>query len=518
MIPRIALHIIIILFTVNSLQAQLDLSTTRTDRMYDVGEEMNFILTNPIDTVVEYDIIFGIRTSPIESGKVNLKAGVPTYIPFTLHEPGVAMLATRDTSAMNVEYVGASFAPFNIGIYEECPADFDSFWATQKTELAAIPIDPELTLIDSTEQYKSYKINLATIDNRRVYGFITIPIKAGPHPAILTLPPAGNGVGVAEFEPSFTQNYDAISMSISIHNADPDEVDPNAGFPDNPNIREEYFYKTAILAGVRAVDYIFSRSDFDGQTMVVTGNSQGGGLTLCVTGIDQRISLISVANPAFCEHAAFKYSRASGFPYYNVIAAFNNPENIDEAVYQASMYYDAKYFTQRIKVPCLVVSGYKDNVCPSSSVFAAINQLHAPKVFAHATRLGHEAPDQYWTGRVNFYVKHLPAFANSTIGIYRDTDYFVDVGPNTSGSINQAISITGATFFNDIPNTTWPVKWDLVSGPGSAQFSNASQRTTTVLFDQAGTYILRFTADSDDFLATEGTLISVQDYLEVTID
>ncbi len=518
MIPRIVLNILIILVACNSLQAQLNLSTTRSDRMYDVGEEMNFILTNPVDTIVEYDIIFGTRTSPIESGKVNLKASIPTYIPFTLREPGVVMLATRDTNPLNVDYIGVSFAPFNIGIYEECPADFDSFWAAQKAQLNSIPIDPELTLIETTPQYIGYRINLASIDNRRVYGYLTVPIKAGPYPAVLTLPPAGDNAGIAEPVPIFSQNYDAISMSISIHNVEPDEVDPNSGFPNNPSVREEYFYRSAILAAVRSVDYIFSRPDFDGQSMAVTGNSQGGGLTLALAGIDDRVSVISVANPAFCEHAAFKYSRASGFPYFNIIAAVSNPENIDEDVFEASKYYDAKYFAQRINVPCLVTSGYKDVICPSSSVFAAINQLYEPKVFVHATGIGHDAPSEYTDGRYNFYIKHLPAFANSTIGIFMGTGYTADAGLDTSGSINQSITITGTAFFDDIPNTNWPAKWDLVSGPGVAQFSNASQRTTSVQFNQVGTYILRFSSNSDDLLSTRETLITVQDYIEITVN
>jgi len=518
LIPRLVLHILLTLFAYNSLHAQLNLSCTRLDRMYDVGEEMNFILTNPIDTVVEYDIIFGIRTAPLESGKVILKAGVPTYIPFTLHEPGVVLLATRNPVLANVQYIGVSFDPFNIGIFEECPADFDAFWASQKAELNAIPIDPQLTLIETTAQYTSYRINLASVDNRRVYGYLTIPIKAGPYPAVLTMPPAGDDAGISIPEPIFSQNFDAISLSISIHNAEPDVQDPNSYLPDNTSVREEYYYRTSILAGVRAIDYIFSRPDFDGASMVVTGNSQGGGLTLCLGGVDQRVSLISVANPALCDHSAFKYSRASGFPYYNWSASGQNVDNIDETVFQAAMYYDAKYFTQRIKVPCLVTSGYKDIICPSSSVFGAINQLYAPKVFAHATLIGHAGPTQYWDGRLNFYIKHIPAFATSTIGMFQSTGYSAEASPDMSGSINQALAITGTAFFNDIPNNDWPIKWDLVSGPGSVQFNNSSQRTTTVQFDQPGTYIIRFSADSDDVLSTQGVLITVQDYIEITIN
>ncbi len=518
--PRLVLHIIFFFAFGFTLQAQLSLSTSSPDNNFEAGEEMNFIITSAVDTEITYTITFDtIQRSPIiESGKIKVQAGNPSYIPYTLNEPGTVLLNVSDP-ASGFQRLGAAFSPFSIGIYEECPADFDTFWANQKAQLASIPIDPVLTLFESTATYNTYRINIASVDNRRVYGYVTVPNGAGPFSAVLTLPPFGSMPNIANPEPTLTTAFDAISMSISIHNTEPDVMDPNSYIPDNIEVREEYYYRTSILAAVRSLDYIFSRSDFDGQNVVVTGNSQGGGLSICLAGIDNRVKAISVANPALCEYASFKYGRASGFPYYVWSGSAQNVNTINFDVDEASKYYDAKYFAQRIEVPCLVTTGYQDIVCPTSTVFGATNQLtKAPKLVVHALDIGHQAPVQYWDGRRNFYVRHLSAFENSSIGMFLSKGFFAEASPDTNGQVDQTISITGSTFDDDTLITTWPVKWELVAGPGKALFGNASQRSTTVQFDQAGTYTLRFSSDVEDILSTDGIIFTMQDFITITVN
>jgi len=510
--------LIILLQSITILSfAQLELRSERADQVYNTGEEMSFILSSQTQATVSYKIIFDNRADVIESGEVSVIPGVDTYIPFTLEEPGTVVFEAND-GANGAVSMGVAFSPFSIGIFESCPTDFDDFWNDQKSQLGAIPIDPVLEVLESTTANITYRINLATVDNRRVYGYITIPNGNGPFPAILTLPPNGSDAGLTEPKAVISEIVGAISMSISIHNVEPDEIDPNAGLPNNTQVREEYYYRTAILAGIRAIDYIHSRPDFDGQNLVITGISQGGGLGLCVTGIDQRVKALTIANPALCEHAGYKYNRASGFPYYNSIAAQGNIENIDEAVFQASKYYDAKYFAQRIDRPCLFTTGYKDLICPTSSVFGATNELRGPKVVIHALSLEHNSPVEFSDGRINFWIRHLPAYGNTLFSMNRSKGYFVDAGSDRSSTSNQAISLSGITMDDDAANTSWPVQWAMVDGPGKAKFSQTNSRNTSVTFDQPGIYILRFSATNDQLVESGNILFTVQDFVTITVE
>lgn len=499
------------------VQAQISLSSEREDQIYKAGEEMNFIITSPSSTTVNYQITFDTRTSIIESGTIAVQAGQESLIPFVLDEPGTVIFEASD--GINApQQLGVAFSPFAIGIYEECPADFDAFWADQINQLAVIPIDPELSILQSTAANVTYRVNLATVDNRRVYGYITIPNGTGPFPAVLTLPPNGAGPNNAVAEAVVSEKVGAISMSISIHNVEPDEIDPNANQPDVTTLREGYYYRTSILAGIRAIDYIFTRSDFDGENLVVTGVSQGGGLGMAVSSLDTRVKAMTISNPALCEHAGFKYNRASGFPYYNWSGSGQNTANIDPAVLEASKYYDTKYFAQRYDRPCLFTTGYRDVICPTTTVFGATNQLRGHKLIVHALSLEHQSPVEYWEGRFNFWVLHVPAFANSIFSQNTPKARVANAGADFSGSANQALSLSGNTMMDNTLITTWPVRWELLDGPGNVKFGDAGQRNTSVEFDQPGTYTLRFSAEDSQLVTSDRILFTVQDHITITIN
>ena len=90
-------------------------------------------------------------------------------------------------------------------------------------------------------------------------------------------------------------------MSLSIHNTPPYQLDPNAYKPDDFSTPEGSYYYLAILAGIRAIDYIFTRPDVDGQNLGLTGASQGGGLCTLIAGFDSRVKMITMSDPALAE-------------------------------------------------------------------------------------------------------------------------------------------------------------------------------------------------------------------------
>ena len=500
-----------------SLEAQITVTSEREDQIYQAGEEMNFIMTSEVSRDVSYKIFFDTRSDVIETGSVNVQAGQTSYIPFTLNEPGTVVFEASD-GVTEPKQLGVAFSPFDIGIYEECPDDFDAFWSDQISQLSTIPINPELTIFSTGTDNVTYRVNIEGVDNRRIYGYITIPNGTGPFPAILTLPPNGTAANLVMPEDVISTKVGAISMTISIHNAEPDEIDPNADQPNDITVREGYYYRTSILAGIRAIDYIFTRPDFDGENLVVTGVSQGGGLGMAVSSLDPRVKAMTISNPALCEHAGFRYNRASGFPYYNWNAAQHDVENINLDVLEASKYYDAKYFAQRYDRPCLFTTGYRDLVCPTTTVFGATNQLRGHTLIVHALALEHMSPVQYWDGRFNFWVRHVPAFANSLFSQNTPKSQIANAGPDTSGGINQDISLMGTTLDDDNLITSWPVRWELVEGPGKASFTNATNRNTNVRFDQPGTYVLRFSAEDNHLLASQKILLTATDYITITVN
>ena len=137
------------------------------------------------------------------------------------------------------------------------------------------------------------------------------------------------------------------------------------GFMD----REEYYFKAVYTRVVRAIDYLTSRPDWDGKTMILTGRSQGGGLSLVGAGLDQRVTGVVCAVPAMCEHGGHRFGRPSGWPRFvpnderdygkawATAESGNGHGPVSEMVWKVSRYYDAVNFARRIKCPAVVNLG-----------------------------------------------------------------------------------------------------------------------------------------------------------------
>ncbi len=52
-------------------------------------------------------------------------------------------------------------------------------------------------------------------------------------------------------------------------------------------------------------------------------------------------------------------------------------------------YYDTVNFAKRVKVPGHYTWGYNDEVCPPTSMYAAVNQITAPKELVLALEANH---------------------------------------------------------------------------------------------------------------------------------
>ncbi len=497
--------------------AQLTVSTDNTNARYQAGEAMNFTVSNSSSGTVNYEIKYDNDSPVIESGSINITANSQSNIPFVLNEPGAVFCAVTQGGSSAVAV--AVFSPFDIQPLEPEPADLDAFWDARKAELAAIPMNPQLTFHQSHQYGTTHRLELSNIDGRKVYGYISIPSGSGPFPAIVTMPPAGNEANLVQPEYFIAERSGVISVTLSIHNVLPNLVDPNGYEPDDISDPNGIYYKYALLGAIRTFDYLFTRSDFDGENLGVVGVSQGGGLAMILAGLDQRVKLLACSNPSHGQHVGLKYDQASPYPFYvrNSRAQFGTPQH-EAATVAATKYYDAMYFTKRYTGPSLVVTSYEDDVVPTATVFVAINQLQGTKVVVHARDLGHTHPSEYWDGRYDFFRKHFPPTLNppwpwpSTT-----TGYFADAGGDLTIASGGTANLSGSVQLNDVENNSFPIEWKLVQGPGTVNFSSPNAKNTSATFSTNGTYVISFTAHDETTLAGQAKFVSMADRVTVTV-
>jgi len=261
------------------------------------------------------------------------------------------------------------------------PADFLGFWQSNLEQLAKVPLDPMMTLMPerSTHLTDVYHISFNNIQGR-IYGILTLPKKEGKYPAILHVP----GAGVRPYSGS-NINQPVISLQVGIHGVPVDQYDSplyqdlasgplNGYMRSNLDDKDNYYYKRVYLGMVKAVDMIFSLPQFDGQTIGVMGGSQGGALAITTAGLDRRIKYLVSYYPALADLTGYLEGRAGGWPHLFKDTFTNKAEKI-----ATSKYYDVVNFAKQVSVPGYYSTGFNDNVCPPTSIYAAYNSVKAEK-------------------------------------------------------------------------------------------------------------------------------------------
>ena len=182
-------------------------------------------------------------------------------------------------------------------------------------------------------------------------------------------------------------------LEIGIHGLPvtlPQEVYSNlgtgalTGYPQfNMNNRDKHYYKRVFTGWVRAVDFIYNLPGFDGNTVGVTGGSQGGALSIITTGLDSRIKFLAAYYPAMCDYAGYLNNRAGGWPHY-----YRNAKPQPNEV-ETLAYFDVVNFAKRVRVPGWYSWGFNDITCPPTSMYAAYNVIPGDKELDLYLNTGH---------------------------------------------------------------------------------------------------------------------------------
>lgn len=516
--------LIALLLSVTIAQAQFSVVADNQKASYNVGQSMNFLVTGASSGQVNYKIEYSTReNAPIITSTKSVSGG-QAAIPFTLNQPGYVVITV--TQGGNTAVAGAGFGIYNIQPTDpNKPSDFQSFWDGQKNALSQVPLNTNISLVTETSYSKTYSINLANIDNRRVYGSISIPKGiTGPFPAVLLLPAAGNQANHPGPQPEMAERGGAISMSVSVHNNPLNQPGPGNYTSQGYTDRNTNYYKYALTGIMRAIDYIESRPDFNGN-LAVNGVSQGGGLTLLIAGIDDRVDLIAANVAALSDHHGATVNKYSSYPWYHE-KAVNSGQN-PAAVLAETKYYDAAYAATQFQGKALLMVNYKDDICPPANVMAAYNGVPGQKVILHNRELGHSGTvSEFWStsdprGRLAFFRSYFTEMQTNFPWPYPPTittHYEANAGPDKPATANSPINLTGSVTYNGSTNNSWPVKWIKKSGPGSVNFGNPNNRNTTAIFSTNGTYILQFVADDTNYLSSTGNrYFAAVDQVKVTV-
>lgn len=365
---------------------QLNFTPYHASGIYVVGETVGWTIT-PGRVTPRYAYKWTIRRNNavvLKEGKLDLSSG-KDKIEITGAQPEMIYVAVQpyapaagasdyvggNTGRNNGLYaVGAAVTPMKIGLSTPRPDDFDAFWAAKLAAQAKVPMNPVLTPVET--DVPGVELNIFALDalGSKAHGYVSKPAREGKFPALIQLQYAG--VYALNARAAAQRASDGwLFLNVDSHDKLPS--DPSGGVPRNYAAignadREKSYFLNMYL---RVLDYLLTRPDWDGKTIVLMGGSMGGQQSLALAGLrPEKITAVLVCVPAGADTNGNLHGRKAGYP--------NWPSDNADAM-KTALYFDTVNFASHITAPVMAGMGFIDTISPPAGIWTALNQIRGPK-------------------------------------------------------------------------------------------------------------------------------------------
>ena len=398
---------------------ELTVSADRPSGVYDIGETVHWSVeweTNLPVPLANFRLLKGGLTE-VGHGDLAFSNGI-ARLDTKFESPGTMLFEVKFSNFPTPIRVTAGLVAAwqKIAVAAPQPEDFEVFWQAKLKELEIIPANPKLESADVGNAKLAYwKITMDNIRGTHIHGQLARPAQGKKFPALLILQYAGvYGLKTSWVTDRAKEGW--LALNIEAHDLPIDQPESfyqaqNAGplreyqAIGNDNRDTSYFLRM-YLSCYRALEYLSQRDDWDGKTLVIMGDSQGGMQGLMLAGLHpQKVTAVTALLPAGCDLNGPEVGRAGGWPNWYYSTSGKDPKQ----VHAASRYYDVANFAPSIRCPVLIGVGLRDETCPPAGVFAAFNQINSPKeivILPKSAHFGtpHEDPnalrafnDRRWT-------------------------------------------------------------------------------------------------------------------------
>jgi len=288
------------------------------------------------------------------------------------------------------------------------PVDFESFWSSTLAESRKYDLNASFQPVDiGLKLVRTFDVTFLGYGGQAVKGWLVLPRQfTSPLPCVVEYIGYGGGRGfVFEWLLWANAGYAHLVMDTRGQGSTwkpgdtPDLLDgANSYYPGfmtqgvlDP---KTYYYRRLIVDAVRAIEAARSHPEIDPQRVAAAGISQGGGLTLAVSGLVPDLQVAFPDVPFLCH-----YRRATqitdGYPYQEIAQYLHTHREQEDQVFKTLDYFDGVNFAVRANARALFSTGLMDTTCPPSTVFAAYNHYHGQKEIKVYTYNNHEGGENY---------------------------------------------------------------------------------------------------------------------------
>ena len=272
------------------------------------------------------------------------------------------------------------------------PRDLEKFWRKQirrmrrsSTEITLVSVDVPQKWAD---KYVCYDLEISMPEGAPVRGYIAYPREAADRSLPITIFAHAAGVRKAHCQSTperalqwASRGSGAIALDVNAHgylNGQPqsyyDGLEEGAlkDYSKWPlTDHQSFYFRTMFLRLVRALDYATRSSMWDGERVLIYGESQGGAQAAALAGIDKRVTMAVLNVPAMTDLGCVVAGHSAGWPRTYSQGAATEPT---AALYQKLLpYYDAAQLLGLTKAKLVVEVGLIDRTCPPEGVCATFN-------------------------------------------------------------------------------------------------------------------------------------------------
>ena len=377
-------------------QHEIRITTDATDFQAAIGQNVTFrfslikdgqpIIGDSLSYRLSWDNLVTVSEGKVES------AAEPASVAGLATHPGFLMLRVAYTPAGGEEMseaVSIAVAPRQIISPVTEPADFQAFWAAKKKLVLDEPMKPELTPVErDLPGCEVFDLQINCPGVKPCSGYFARPKNAakGSLPAVLFLHSAGvwsSWIATTDW----AARHNVLTYDLNAHGIpngrerefyealDKGELKDYC-FAGN-NDREKMYFLGMYMRIVRAIQFLTSQPEWDGQNLIVVGGSKGGGQAIIAAGLDERVTFVAARLPALANQTGFLAGQPAGWP--RTVFHGDTPQmpikDYDRTVADVSRYFDAVNFARHCRAEVIIGVGWIDTVCPATSIYGMFNAI-----------------------------------------------------------------------------------------------------------------------------------------------
>ena len=280
--------------------------------------------------------------------------------------------------------------------------DFEDFWDSTVADARRQPLNAELIPYNlPAKGVECYAVRYDGFGGGRIAGWYVRPASDGQFPGVCVYHGYGNRAA-RPLESLHLAAQGICVLSMDCRGQNGQSPDANI-YPEGhylgwmtQGIRDPrtYIYRYVYADALRALELLAGREEVDPDRLVLTGLSQGGGISLAVSALSDRPALSLPDVPYLCDFRRAMTIAQAG-PYPEIPGFLKSHPHLYEQAIRTLSYFDNINLASWVRCRTVVLNCLWDDVCPPSTVFAAYNHITSEKEMEVYPFHKHEVPYEH---------------------------------------------------------------------------------------------------------------------------